>query len=77
MLCIASDINENQDIIKDKVNGLLCDRSSSGIALALSRATTVSNHEEIRANARKLIVSKYSVENAVEREFELYESLLS
>jgi glycosyltransferase involved in cell wall biosynthesis len=77
MLCIASDINENQDIIKDNVNGLLCDRSSSGIALALSRATTESDHEEIRANARKLIVSKYSVENAVEREFELYESLLS
>lgn len=76
MACIASNINGNRDLIKNNANGFLCGKSSEEIADTISYVSRYQNLDGIKANARNLILTSYSTENAVKQEIQLYESLL-
>ena len=77
MVCIASDIKANRDIINNGYNGFLCGRSTEEIKDSIQYVSKNKNINLIRKNARKLILENYSLKNSVTKEIELYHSLLN
>lgn len=74
--CIGTDVKGIREIIKHKENGFLCNTDAPSIRKAI---LNVLSNEELRIklskNARKTIVERFSLENTLKKEREIYELL--
>ncbi len=75
--CVGTNVKGINSIINNDENGIICETDPESIHSALAKLLADSDlREKIGNNARKLIVENFSLEKILEKEINLYKSLL-
>lgn len=73
---IGTDVEGINEIIKHNENGLLCDTNYVSIRNAIDRLMNNDElRQKLRRNARKTVLSEYSLSKLAEKELDLYKNL--
>ncbi|KPA09057.1 group 1 glycosyl transferase [Candidatus Magnetomorum sp. HK-1] len=76
MPCVASNIPEHKDLIEHKKDGILADSTDDKLCTAIrSIISNESLGKELGKNARKKILSDYSLESNAQKEYQLHQKV--
>jgi len=78
MIVLASNVDGNNSIVQDKINGYLCKTDEQSIAVKIKEifSTKEKRLKEVSTAAREYVEENFSLKRVVEMELQLYDSIL-
>lgn len=76
-VCLVSDIPENLDIVKNEVNGFVCQRDAKSIESSIKKIILRKDLQEISLQARETIEENYSFKLLMKREVDFLIKIVS